>query len=58
MRSAIQIKVLVAILALLVVITVLIRKGGDVVPVAPSDRQLQKKLNDKTKPSDHRYLVP
>lgn len=58
MTNAIQIKVLLAILAVLVVTGALLRRGGDSIPLTAADRQLQRKLSEKARPSDRHYLVP
>jgi hypothetical protein len=59
MTKAIQIKLLVAILAVLGVIAGLLLHGGHPsVVVTQQDQELQKKLAQKTMPSAKRYIVP
>jgi hypothetical protein len=59
MTKSIQIKLLVAILAVLGVIAGLLARGGrPSVVVTPQDQELQKKLAQKTMPSAKRYIVP
>jgi len=59
MTKAIQLKLLIAILAVLGVIAGLLLRGGrPSVVLTPQERQLQKKLAQKTMPSTKRYIVP
>jgi hypothetical protein len=59
MTKSIQIKLLVAILAVLGVIAGLLARGGRrSVVLTPQDQELQKKLAQKTMPSAKRYIVP
>jgi hypothetical protein len=59
MTKSIQIKLLVAILAVLGVIAGLLARGGRrSVVLTPQDRELQRKLAQKTMPSAKRYIVP
>jgi hypothetical protein len=59
MTKAIQVKLLLAILAVLVVIAgLLIRGGRPAIVLTQKDVELQKKLAQKVQPSDRRYLVP
>jgi hypothetical protein len=59
MTKAIQLKLMIAILAVLGVIAgLLIRGGRPSVVLTPQDQQLQKKLAQKTMPSAKRYIVP
>jgi hypothetical protein len=58
MTKAIQVKLLIAILAVLVVIASLMKRGGNPIQVTPADRQLQRKLAQKLQPSPKRYLIP
>ena len=58
MTKAIQIKLLVAILAVLAVIAGLPKSGGHSIQVTKADRQLQQKSLQKVQPSGRRYLVP
>jgi hypothetical protein len=59
MTKSIQIKLLVAILAVLGVIAgLLVRGGRPSVVLTRQDQELQKKLAQKTMPSAKRYIVP
>ena len=58
MTKALQIKLLITILAVLGVIAGLLTRGGRPIPITPEDRQLQQRLAQKVQPSDHHYLVP
>ena len=58
MTKPIQIKLLIAILAILVVIAGLLKSGGHPIQVTQADRQLQQKSLQKVQPSERRYLVP
>jgi len=59
MTKAIQIKLLVGILAVLGVIAGLLTRGGrPAIVLTEQDQQTQKKIAQKTAPSAHRYLVP
>ncbi len=59
MTKAIQLKLLVALLAVPGVIAGLLARGGRPAYVlTQQDQKLQQKLAEKTKPSTHRYLVP
>lgn len=58
MTKALQIKLLIAILAVLAVIAGLIKRGGQSIPVTDADRKLQQKFSQKVQPRDRHYLVP
>lgn len=58
MANTLQIKLLAAILAILGVVAAIMIRGGRPIKVTQEDRQLQRKLEQKVQPSDHRYLVP
>ena len=58
MANTLQIKFLAAILAILGVVAAIMIRGGRPIKVTQEDRQLQRKLEQKVQPSDHRYLVP
>jgi hypothetical protein len=59
MTKSIQIKLLVAILAVLGVIAGLLARGGrPSVVLTLQDQELQKKLAQKTMPRAKRYFVP
>jgi hypothetical protein len=58
MTKAIQIKLLIAILAVLGVIAGLLTRGGRPIPITTEDQQLQQKLAQKVQPRDRHYLVP
>jgi hypothetical protein len=58
MTRAIQIKLLIAILAVLGVIAGLLTRGGRPIQVTPADEQLRQKLAQKIQPSKHDYVVP
>jgi hypothetical protein len=58
MTKATQIKLLIAILAVLGVIAGLLTRGGRPIQVPPADEQLQQKLAQKIQPRDRHYLVP
>jgi hypothetical protein len=58
MTKAIQIKLLIAILAVLGVIAGLLTRGGRTIQITPEDRQLQQKFAQKVQPRDRHYPVP
>ena len=58
MANTLRIKLLAAILAILGVVAAITIRGGRPIKVTQEDRQLQRKLEQKVQPSDHRYLVP
>ena len=58
MTKALQIKLLITILAVLGVIAGLLTRGGRPIQITTEDRQLQQSLAQKVQPSDHHYLVP
>ena len=58
MTRTLQIKLLIAILAVLGVIAGLLTRGGRAIEITRKDRVLQQKLAQKVQPSAKRYLVP
>jgi len=57
MTKALQIKLLITILAVLGVIAGLLTGGGRPIQITPEDRQLQQRLAQKIQPRDRHYLV-
>jgi len=58
MTKALQIKLLITILAVLGVIAGLLTRGGRPIQITTEDRQLQQRLAQKIQPRDRHYLVP
>ena len=57
--SAIQVKLLVAILTVLIVIAGLLMKGGrQIAPLTPQQQKDKRVMEQKIRPHAKRYLVP